>query len=472
MGKEAGLFAFENKYPFLYDIMVGGVPVYTSLRDSVMQLLQDGTEAVSAVQAQGKDGVSLRRIIGGFFKKNRFRKKQTLIFTSTVYRRDYGRNLAAEFLLDKYPDSVVFEWPSRSATYDNAYLSDPQKNKHCPLDYFSVKLKIYNKLHKKEYARLCQDCREMLFPQFEKVLVETENEGKAVAFLKEQLPQSYATTVIYQKLFAKFFKRYKNVQYAVDFWGGARENIIPVLKNKPQSIELQHGIITSYHGGYIYPPFVKNVKTDFFKRTLLVYGEATKRLLVENSIFEEENIEVIGNPRIQKYKTIQALENQTRKWIVFASQSYEQDGTGVDYYKTVIATLKGVKAEMDKDPFWKDFRLAVKLHPRESENAKALYEKEIEGIKVFGNTSQLFEILNQTFVQLTVSSTTLYEAAQFDAPTVSVRYADYHPEAIYGFETWFMKDEQSIAEIMQKLKDKKQYDEYLEYLKTKTKEYM
>ena len=472
MKQESELFAFENKYPFLYEILVGGVPIYTSYRDAIVQILRDGTEAVSSVQAQGKDGISIKRIISGFFKKRKFKKKQTLIFTSTIYRRDKGRNLAAEYLMDKYPSACVFEWSRRNAEYDNAYFTDVNKDKYCPLDYFSVRLKLYSLFHKKEYARLCEECRQIILPQFEKTPAETENEKRAVAYLLENLPDSYATTVIYQKLFGKYFKGYKNVQYAVDFWGGARENIIPALKNNPQSIELQHGIIMSYHAGYIYPKFVKDSQLDFFKRKLLVYGEATKTLLVENSIFDEDKIEVIGNPRIQKYKEIQSMESEDRKLIVFASQSYEQDGTGIDYYKSVIKILKSVQAEMQKDSFWKEYRLGVKLHPRESENAMKLYQQELLGIEVYGNTSQLFEILNKTFVQLTVSSTTLYEAAQFDAPTVSVKYADYKPLAIYGFETWLMEDEKSVESIMQKLKDKIEYDKYLNYLKTKTQEDM
>ena len=154
MKQESELFAFENKYPFLYEILVGGVPIYTSYRDAIVQILRDGTEAVSSVQAQGKDGISIKRIISGFFKKRKFKKKQTLIFTPTIYRRDKGRNLAAEYLMDKYPSACVFEWSSRNAEYDNAYFTDVNKDKYCPLDYFSVRLKLYSLFHKKEYARL------------------------------------------------------------------------------------------------------------------------------------------------------------------------------------------------------------------------------------------------------------------------------------------------------------------------------
>lgn len=472
MEKENILFAFEEKYPFLYGVLVNGVPIYTCFRDGVSQRLRDGAPAVSAAGEELKSKVSIKRIWQGFCKKRKYKKAKTLIFTSSVYRRDKGRNLAAEYLLEKYPDGVVFEWPSRNEVYDNAYFTAPNKRKYCPLDDLSVKWKLFSMFHKKEFAKLAQECRDKILPLFEKTPPETENEKLAVEYLIEELPKSYATTALYQKLFAKYFKKYKSVQYAIDFWGGARENIIPALQGNPQSIELQHGIITGMHPGYVYPAFVKNSDLAFFKRTLLVYGEGTKEILCKNSIFDGERVEVIGNPRIQTYKKLGELAKADRKMLLFASQSYEQDGTGKDYYKTVIEVLKQVRSCMMEDEFWKEYRLCVKLHPRESAKAAELYKTEIPDIEVHGNTSQLFELLNQTYVQLTVSSTTLYEAAEFDTPTVSVKYADYTPQAIYGFETWFMQDGRSVQAIMKQLKDKQAYEGYLAYLKEKTRKHM
>ncbi|MBE5745088.1 MAG: hypothetical protein E7355_03010 [Clostridiales bacterium] len=472
MKQKSELFAFENKYPFLYDILVGGVPIYTSFRDGVMQLLQDGQKAVSSVQAQRKDGVSIKRVINGFFKKRKFRKKQTLIFTSTVYRRDNGRNLAAEYLLDHYPDGVVFEWPSRNAAYDNGYFTDVNKDKYCPLDYFSVRLKLYSIFHKKEYARLCEECRQTIVPQFAKTPTETENEQKAVAYLLEHFPDAYATTVIYQKLFGKFFKRYKNVQYAIDFWGGARENIIPVLRNNPQSIELQHGIITNHHVGYVYPAFVKNIDLAFFKRKILVYGDKTKRILCEQSIFDAENVEVIGNPRTQTYKKVFGVKAEERDLILFASQPYEQDGVGQNYYSLMIKRLKKVQEIMAADERWKRYRLAIKLHPREDNGAIELYRKELDGVEIYDNTSQLYELLLRSFVQLTVSSTSLYEAAEFGAPTISFRYNGVLAKDIYEFDVWEVLNEQDLQDFTKKLLDEKEYEQYVQYLTDKTKNNM
>lgn len=473
MNKENELFAFETKYPFLYEITVGGVPVYTCLRDSVLLRLREGAERKENGHLQAEQGkIFFRRILGGFFKLKRFRKKKSLVFTSSVYRRDNGRNLAFEYLLDKYPDAVAFEWPSRNTVYDKAYFKDENKARYCPLDYYVLRYKLFCILHKKKFAKRRTQVREELMARFSDVEITLPNEQVAIDYIIQELPNTFVATESSQMLFRKLFKKYKNLEYAVDFWGAGRENIIPVLKGNPVSVELQHGIITAVHPGYIYPKFVKDSGLAFFKRKLLVYGEGTKEILVKQSIFDEEQVEVIGNPRIQRYRQIYQLKSCERKLILFASQSYEQDGTGRDYYKTVIDILKAVKAEMDRDSFWEEYRLGVKLHPRENDRAKEVYQAEIPGIEVYGNASQLFEILNRTFVQLTVSSTTLYEATLFNTPTVAVGYKDYNPMGIYGFETWFIKDADAVAEMMQRLKEKPKYDTYLDYLKTKTEEYM
>ena len=173
---------FEEKYSWLYDILVGGVPIYDELRDSVDSMLRLGAPAVSSAGEEPKSKVSIKRIWQGFCKKRKYKKAETLIFTSSVYRRDKGRNLAAEYLLKKYPGGVVFEWPSRNAAYDNAYFTDPNKRKYCPLDYLSVKWKLFSMFHKKEFAKLAQECRDKILPLFKKTPPETDNERLAVEY--------------------------------------------------------------------------------------------------------------------------------------------------------------------------------------------------------------------------------------------------------------------------------------------------
>ena len=151
---------FEKKYSFLYEIEWNGVPVYTCFRDSVSLILSGEANNNEAEYQVEKGKIYLRRIWDSFWKIRKLKKAKTLIFTSTMFRRDYGRNLAAEYLMDKYPDGVVFEWPSRTDLYDIAYFQDDRKDRYCPLDFYILLYKFYGKLHRKEAVKLENDCRE------------------------------------------------------------------------------------------------------------------------------------------------------------------------------------------------------------------------------------------------------------------------------------------------------------------------
>lgn len=469
MNQKEMLFAFEEKYPFLYDICVNGVPVYTCYRDGILSRLQ-GMQKGAGIPAV-KSRVLPKRIFHSFLKFYRFRKKQTLIFTSSVYRRDAGRNLAAEYLLEKYPDGVIFEWPSRTAAYDSAYLTDPLKDKYCTMEWYLICYKIYEKLARKKIGKWEEECRAQLKAHFENTQQETDGEKLAVAYLMEELPKSYATTALSHQVFRWLFKKYKNIEYAIDFWGSARENIIPVLPGKPESIELQHGIITSYHPGYIYPDFVREGKTDFFKRTLLVYGQKTKTQLVEGSIFTAEQVQVIGNPRIKKYKTSIGAQETERKLLLFASQPYEQDGLTTGYYDLVIRFLKEVEKLLVEDPLWANYRLGIKLHPRENNAVVEMYQKAFPNATVYDNASQLYTLLCESFVQMTMTSTSLYEGAEFDTPTVITYLQGKEPERIYGFPVWTAYSPEQLIPLLQKLQEKEEYGKYLQYLKEQSLQY-
>ena len=462
------LFAFEEKYPFLYDIQVNDVPVYTCHRDGVLTRLRNLKDCQALPTVKGK--IYPKRILDSFLKFSRFKKKRTLIFTASLYRRDAGRNLAAEYLLEQYPDGAVFEWPSRTDAYDRAYFTDPNKDKYCPMEWYLICYKLYAKLVWKKRQKWADECVAQLKAGFVGTMADTE-EQKAIDFLMERLPEAYAATACSQELFRKLFKKYKNVQYAIDFWGSGRENIIPVLPGKPESIELQHGIISTYHPGYVYPDFVQNSKIDFFGRTLLVYGEKTKKQLTEDSIFAPEKVQVIGNPRVKMYKKCFAPKNKDRKLLLFASQPFEQDGLTGGYYDTVFGYLKKVEKLLAEDPKWAGYRLGIKLHPRENNGVVEMYQKALPNAIVYDNASQLYTLLAESFVQLTVSSTTLFEGAEFDAPTIITQFNNYDPERIFGFPVWMMEDPEQVVPTLQKLHEKETYRQYLQYLKEQSMQY-
>ncbi len=463
MSQITNLLEFESRYPELYSILANGVPVYASLRDDVNFKLSGKDNDAISTKEQGK--VSFRRIIDSFAKLRCFKKSKTAVFTSSVYRRDNGRNLAAEFLMDKYPDTVIFEWPSRNESFDFAYLKDKLRSRYCPLEYYVIYNKIYIKLHKKEYDRLCDECRQKLdaiFGDADSSL--PDNYRRTIDYLKAAMPDSYATNIMNQRVFNGLFKNYRNLEYAIDFWGSARENIIPVLPSKPESIELQHGLINSAHPGYIYPKFVADLDYDFFKRKILVYGEKTKNMLCDLSIFEPQQLEVVGNPRIKKYKEEINVDATEKKLILFASQTYEQDGTGTNYYATIIPVLQKIAELIKTDERFASYKLGVKLHPRENNSIVEMYQKALPDAQVFGNTSQLYELLASSYVQLTVSSTTLFEAAEFGTVTVLVDYGGVRDVDMFGFKVESIVGVDDVCDKLAPLLDTDKYSEYLNYL--------
>ena len=468
MNLEETLFKFEKKYPFLYEIETNGVPIYTCFRDTIALILTGESKDQKMDFQQEKGNIYPKRILDSIVKLRKFRNAKTLVFTSAMFRRDYGRNLAAEYLMEKYPDTVIFEWPSRTDTYDIAYFDDPKKERYCPIDFYILLYKVYSCISKKQMAILEQQCRDDLKQRFAMATsVDDTYEEKAIKLLIEEMPVSYASTVISQQLFCKLFKSYSNIRYAIDFWGSARENIMPVLPGNFESIELQHGIITEFHPGYIYPKDAKKFCKHFFGRTMLIYGEATKKMLIDKSVFTENQIQVIGNPRIHKYKELFGESRKDRCYILFTSQPFEQDVKGINYYNEVIPYLQNIQKQLIEDEKWKGFRLAIKLHPRENNGIQKRYQESIPECDVFDNATQLYELLGKSFLHMTVSSTTLYEAALFDAPTILLPYQEYRDVETYGFS---VKYYENILPC--ELLDKKKYDNYLIYMKKKTMQYM
>lgn len=468
MGIEETLLRFEKKYMFLYEIEVNGFPVYTCFHDRVNLLLSED-ETEKKVECENEKGrIYPKRILDSFLKFKKFKKSKTLIFTSAVFRRDYGRNLAAEYLMEKYPESVVFEWPSRTDAYDVAYFQDPKKDRYCPIDFYVLAHKIYSRLHHKEETILEEKCRKRLIDYFSKESIVEDMVGeRVIEMLIQEMPKSYASTAISQQLFRKMFRKYKNIEYAIDFWGSGRENIIPVLPGKFEAVELQHGIITEFHPGYIYPTKANEKCKRFFARTLLLYGEATKKLLTQKSVFTEKQVEVIGNPRILKYKQEFGESSEKRQYILFTSQPFEQDVQGAEYYNKVIPILQNIQKQLNTDEKWKKYSLAIKLHPRENNGIKNKYEDNIPGCKVFDNATQLYELLGKSFLHITATSTTLYEAALFDTPTVLVSYQGYKSEAVFGFRVKKIKNK-----LPDELVELTEYEDYLKYLKDQTLNYM
>lgn len=94
------------------------------------------------------------------------------------------------------------------------------------------------------------------------------------------------------------------------------------------------------------------------------------------------------------------------------------------------------------------------------------------GDVVYDNASPLFELLSKSYLHITVSSTTLYEAALFGCPTVCLKFGDKNLKRTYGFEVWGAETADEATQLLKRCFDREQYEKYLGYLTKETMRYM
>ena len=91
--------------------------------------------------------------------------------------------------------------------------------------------------------------------------------------------------------------------------------------------------------------------------------------------------------------------------------------------------------------------------------------RKLKDVIIFDNTSQLYDLLSHTFVQITVNSTTLYEAAAFGTPTITISFNGINMKDEYGFDVWEIKELSDVRRYLNLLSSKDEYLKYLNYLK-------
>lgn len=460
------LIKFEEENKFLYEIKINDCCVYTMCREGLLNAMQCSFKSLyksKEDKRKNKTKIVLKRIIDSIFGllKVLIINPKVLIFTSSQYRRDYNKNLAVEWLKEKSPEAIIFEWPSKNVIYDKGYLNDTYNKDYIPLDFFIIIFKIYRIFNKRNISNWEDECRKILIDNF------TEN-NNITEYIIRELPRIYSETKSLQYC-SKLYLRFLSPEFVIDFFGAARENFFVGFSGNPKLYELQHGVIFSEHTGYIYPEFVKEIESYLFKRNLLVYGLKTKEILVNQSIFEEDQITVIGNPRIKMYKKISFLKNKNKKYILFSSQPVSSKS----YYNRMIEYMIYINnsiKDLDKD---NNFQLVVKLHPRENYGVFDFYKENLpDDVLIITSDISLYELLQESWLQFTYTSTTLYEAALFNVPTITLRFKGWDIDKIYGFKVLQVETEYEVKEMMQKMLDEKNYLNYSKYLKIESEKFM
>jgi len=178
------------------------------------------------------------------------------------------------------------------------------------------------------------------------------------------------------------------------------------------TIELQHGLINSFHIGYNFPPLEKQPVT--FPKYMFTFGEYWHRVC--NWCIPDENLIPIGSPYME-YQW-QKVKAEPKDQVLFISQ-----GTiGRELSKLAVDLSEKLPSNM---------RLVYKLHPGEYERWKEIYPWLLEKQKqakidvIDTRAKTIYDFFGESRYQVGVYSTAIFEGLCFGLHTFIVCLPGY-----------------------------------------------
>ncbi len=186
-------------------------------------------------------------------------------------------------------------------------------------------------------------------------------------------------------------------------------------KQGMKSYGMAHGVIHSNHPGYIYDAGLRGKVP--LPDVQFVFGDYEKRILTTESVYEEERVHVVGNPRminnllaagVYDIGTIRnklRVPRQKKILTFFSSGSYE----GFDVLDKKAALFSDAAA------LQQEYFLVVKLHPAETDFRQYHKEARRNGFKEYMVTRDFdtYALLYTSDIVLGMISTVLSEAVAF-----------------------------------------------------------
>lgn len=206
-------------------------------------------------------------------------------------------------------------------------------------------------------------------------------------------------------------------------------NQIPVL-------ELQHGIIHPYHVYYVHPKKMR-LQRDEHKSLFhslpdvtCVYGDVSKNILVENSVYEKDDVIVTGQPRYdvlcdmdQSYSKTHFCHvhdiDEHKKILFWATQCHGiRDDENIRNLDSVFNSMTKLDG----------FTLVIKQHPSEGKEYSDLIQSYIDKYDVdvlfLPKNYDTYEVLYVCDVLMVKDSTSAMEAIAIDKPVIVLHLSD------------------------------------------------
>lgn len=203
---------------------------------------------------------------------------------------------------------------------------------------------------------------------------------------------------------------------------------------------IQHGHIYQYNPMYSYGEIISKSNPYGFPIPdyLLLFGNSTKNLLVDNG-YPEENLIVFGNPSLFNLNDFQSkfdLKKSLNKFSIHSDEHVILFTTGklqraypevgkFDYDEKIAEEL--IKKFGNNG----NYRIIIKPHPTE-ENID-IYEELIKknsSKNVIISQDNIFELISLSSIIISVFSTTMYDALCFDKPVMRIKFSENERQVI------------------------------------------
>ncbi len=190
-------------------------------------------------------------------------------------------------------------------------------------------------------------------------------------------------------------------------------------------VEAQHGLIATSDLYYVYPDFVEKISADcLFADKVLLYGNYWQKLLLQGAEYHKNQLHVVGD-YVYKKQAISELKDIPKEDAIFIGSQKNLADEYLGYIRHLHKTLR------TSNTAWK---IIVKTHPLEKEVAKYQELAALEGVEIHGNEADLSRLLARVRIQISVYSTTFFDALGLGVVNMSLQgytpFADYAEEMV------------------------------------------
>lgn len=308
-------------------------------------------------------------------------------------------------LYDVLDNFYVFEWPTATGLRN-------ERNKIYSKNYVQMPIPITLLIHKilrKRQVIKSGDLLNQIIEAFSKDLDLNEDE------LVKHIYDSINIFIFLKKYFVKLLREIKPKAVIISCGYGRFHMALAQACKKLAipTIEIQHGLITKYHVGYVKAS--KSTNRDCVPDYILTWGDKFSEIIEKGALFEKDNIVSMGFPFLEKIKnTPPAVQNELK---IFA-----------DSFSTVVLITGQMIVADELEPFVLDLAnhidknvgIVFKPHPRDDRQYNSL--KPCNNVFLVNKKENLYEILKVVDIHSTVYSTGSIDALSFGIPNIFIYF--------------------------------------------------